>query len=98
MAEARSRSAPDRLPVGQNYETDFVVETDDAMLICEVKARGELDHQTVKVKANAAAKWCEAANEHAVANCGKPWRYLLIPDDQITGNATLSGLAARFSS
>jgi hypothetical protein len=27
----------------------------------------------------------------------KPWTYLLIPDDQITGSPTLDGLAAKFS-
>jgi type III restriction enzyme len=27
----------------------------------------------------------------------KPWTYLLIPDDQITGSATLEGLAAKFA-
>jgi type III restriction enzyme len=27
---------------------------------------------------------------------GKPWRYLLIPHDEIAENKTLAGLAARF--
>lgn len=82
---------------GENYEPDFVVETSEAMLICEVKARGELDDPVVQAKANAATKWCQAANENAVPSGGKPWRYVLIPDDQITGNATLAGLLSRFS-
>ena len=83
---------------GENYEPDFVVETTDGMLICEVKARADLDDAVVKAKASAATKWCQAANENTVPSGGKFWRYLLIPDDQITGNATLSGLASRFSS
>jgi len=81
---------------GESYEPDFVVETRATMLICEVKARNELDDATVKAKAAAATKWCKTATEHAGG--AKPWRYLLIPDDQITGSATLEGLAARFAS
>jgi type III restriction enzyme len=45
-------------------------------------------------KANAALKWCQTANAHVK---GKPWSYLLVPDDQIVGAATLAGLAAKFA-
>jgi type III restriction enzyme len=82
---------------GEGYEPDFVVEMTDRMLVCEVKARGELDVADVRAKAIAAAKWCRTATDHAPANPGKPWAYLLIPDDQIAGNATLEGLASRFA-
>ncbi len=60
-------------------------------------------------KADAAAVWCKHATAHANANgglpavpgavpaqAGKPWRYLLIPHDQIQDQMTLAGLAARF--
>jgi type III restriction enzyme len=80
---------------GDSYEPDFVVETTTAMLICEVKARNELEEPNVKAKAAAATKWCKTATKHAGG--AKPWRYLLIPDDQITGSATLDGLASKFS-
>lgn len=82
---------------GESYEPDFVVETKDRLLICEVKARNELDDPVVQGKATAATQWCAAASKHAAANPGKKWTYLLIPDDQITGAATLEGLLARFS-
>jgi type III restriction enzyme len=82
---------------GEAYEPDFVVEMTDRMLVCEVKARGELDDADVRAKATAAAKWCRTATEHVPANPGKPWAYLLIPDDQVAGNATLEGLASRFA-
>jgi type III restriction enzyme len=82
---------------GEAYEPDFVVETVDRMLVCEVKARSELDDTDVRAKATAAAKWCRTARTHAPANPGKPWTYLLIPDDQITGSATLEGLTSRFA-
>lgn len=72
-----------------------MVETKTRMLICEVKAKNELEDPTVKAKAAAATKWCKTAAQHAGG--AKPWTYLLIPDDQITGSATLDGLAAKFS-
>ena len=80
---------------GESYEPDFVVETKTRMLICEVKARNELDDADVNAKAAAATKWCTTATQHAGGT--KPWIYLLIPDDQITGSATLDGLSAKFA-
>ncbi|TFW57959.1 restriction endonuclease subunit R [Bradyrhizobium sp. MOS001] len=80
---------------GEGYWPDFVVETKTRMLICEVKAKNELEDPTVKAKAAAATKWCKTATQYAGG--AKPWTYLLIPDDQITGSATLDGLAAKFS-
>lgn len=81
---------------GESYEPDFVVETKTRMLICEVKARNELSDAVVIAKAAAATKWCKTATQHA-AGGAKPWTYLLIPDDQITGSATLDGLTAKFA-
>ena len=81
---------------GEAYEPDFVVETKTRMLICEVKARNELEDPIVKAKAAAATAWCKTANQHAGGS--KPWTYLLVPDDQITGSATLDGIAAKFAS
>jgi type III restriction enzyme len=82
---------------GEAYEPDFVVETATQMLICEVKARNELEDPTVRAKAAAATKWCKTATQHAPGGGTKPWLYLLIPDDQITGSATLEGLIAKFA-
>ena len=80
---------------GEAYEPDFVVETKTRMLVCEVKAKNELGDPLVKAKAAAATAWCKTATEHAGGT--KPWTYLLVPDDQITGSATLDGLAAKFA-
>ncbi len=80
---------------GEAYEPDFVVETKTRMLICEVKARNEMEDAVVKAKAAAATKWCKTATQYAGG--AKPWTYLLIPDDQITGSATIDGLAAKFA-
>lgn len=82
---------------GEAYEPDFVVETKTRMLICEVKARNELDDSTVKAKAAAATKWCTTATAYAPGRGAKPWTYLLIPDDQIVGSSTIEGLAAKFA-
>ncbi len=76
------------------YNPDFVVETDKAKYICEPKAANEMTDETVLAKARAAAVWCEHASKHARDHDGKPWSYLLIPDDQIRENMTLQGLAA----
>jgi len=80
---------------GEAYEPDFVVETKTRMLICEVKAKNELEDIIVRAKAAAATAWCKTATQHAGG--AKPWMYLLIPDDQILGNATVDGLVARFA-
>jgi type III restriction enzyme len=81
---------------GESYEPDFVVETAEQTLICEVKARDELNDPIVLAKANAARKWCKTANLHAVQRGAKNWAYVLIPDDQVIGSATLAGLVAKF--
>jgi type III restriction enzyme len=82
---------------GEAYEPDFVVETKDRILICEIKAEDELSDPIVQAKASAATKWCRSATEHATGNSGKPWAYLLIPDNQILANASLAGLTAKFA-
>jgi type III restriction enzyme len=45
---------------------------------------------------SAAVEWCANASAHAQSYGGKPWRYLLIPHDEIATNITLDALAARF--
>ena len=51
----------------------------------------------VLAKRDAAVKWCNNATAHAKSYGGKPWRYVLIPHDEIADNVTLDGLAARFA-
>lgn len=80
----------------ESYEPDFVAETEDAKYLCEPKRANEMDDETVRAKADAAATWCMHATAHASANGGKHWHYLLIPHDQIQEQMTLGGLAGRF--
>jgi type III restriction enzyme len=79
----------------QNYEPDFIVEAKDCNYLCEPKRSTEVEDDIVQAKAKAAVEWCKHATDHANKNEGKPWKYLLIPHDQINEQMTLSGLAAR---
>lgn len=79
----------------ESYEPDFVVEAETEKFLCEPKRANEMTDEAVLAKADAAATWCKHATTHANENGGKPWRYLLIPHDQIQAQMTLSGLAAR---
>ena len=54
------------------------------------KARNELGSDEVKAKAAAGALWCKHASAHAGAAGAKPWKYLLIPQDQVTEDKRLS--------
>ena len=77
-----------------SYEPDFVVETKTEKYLCEPKRASEVSDDIVQAKAEAAAVWCSHATDHANADSGKPWTYLLIPHDQISEQMSLSGLAA----
>lgn len=80
------------------YQPDFVAETPEAIFMVEPKARNQMEDPIVLAKKEAAIKWCTNASEHALSNGGKPWRYLLIPHDEIAENITLDALVQRFSS
>lgn len=73
------------------YVPDFVAETDSAILMVETKSRNDLQAVDVKAKAEAAARWCRHASDHAAKVGGKPWKYLLIPHDEIVESKTLAG-------
>lgn len=72
---------------------DFVVETATEILMCETKARVDLGADEVLAKADAAVRWCRDASEYSLAVGGKPWRYLLIPHDEVSDNRSLSYFA-----
>lgn len=77
---------------GEAYEPDFVVESNDASLICEIKSRNEMQDEVVRAKAKAASAWSNAA----LLVTGRKWEYLLIADDAVSGAATLAGLRASY--
>jgi type III restriction enzyme len=78
------------------YQPDFVAETVDKIYMLEPKKRTELEDHVVLAKKEAAVQWCANASAHAASCGGKPWRYVLIPHDEIVENMTLAGLAERF--
>ena len=71
------------------YVPDFVVETAHFLLMCETKARNEIGADDVKAKAEAGALWCRHASDHAARIGAKPWKYLLVPHDQVTEDKRL---------
>ncbi len=82
---------------GHPYQPDFVVETKTEKLIIEPKRRSDLNDIDVRRKAKAAILWCLIATEHhAKVNGEKPWRYVLVPHDEVQPNVTLDGLLSRF--
>jgi type III restriction enzyme len=80
----------------REYQPDFVAETVDAIYMLEPKKRTELADPIVQTKKEVAIQWCANASDHAASYGGKPWRYVLIPHDEIAENITLEGVAARF--
>jgi len=65
------------------YVPDFVAETDTCIYMAETKARGDLAAADVLAKAEAAVEWCAHATRHAQDVGAKPWKYLLIPHDEV---------------
>lgn len=80
----------------QEYQPDFVAETEDCIYMLEAKAKNQLDSAEVLAKKDSAVRWCANATEHAQSCNGKPWVYLLMPHDQIAENMTLDGLRRGF--
>lgn len=72
------------------YVPDFVVETAHYLLMVETKARNELGTDEVKAKAEAGALWCKHASDHARTHSTKPWKYLLVPHDQVTEDKSIA--------
>ena len=72
------------------YIPDFVAETDSTIFMVETKARTDINTQEVQAKATAAARWCKHASDHAATVSTKPWRYLLVPHDEIAESKRLT--------
>ena len=65
------------------YEPDFVAETNDCIYLIETKRADEIISSEVQAKAQAACKYCKYATEYTNEHGGKPWKYVLIPHDQV---------------
>jgi type III restriction enzyme len=75
------------------YIPDFVVEMDATIFMVETKARADIHTQEVQAKAAAAARWCVNASDHAANVGGKPWKYLLVPHDEVNESRRLADFA-----
>ncbi len=72
------------------YVPDFVVETESIILMAETKKRDDLKTGEVEAKAAAAVQWCRHASDFTVSVGGKPWKYLLVPHDEINESRQLT--------
>jgi type III restriction enzyme len=79
------------------YQPDFVAETADAFYMLEAKARNEMETSEVLAKREAALLWCKRTSDYGTTyDGGKPWKYALIPHDEIAENMSLAALIASF--
>lgn len=77
----------------QEYQPDFVAETESEILMIEVKSVKDLNSEEVRAKAAAAEEWCRHATTYAAQHQGKGWRYVMLPHDAIATNMSLKVLA-----
>lgn len=59
--------------------------------MAETKARKDMDADDVKAKAKAAQTWCERASSYSAEHGGKPWKYVLIPHDEVLESRQVCG-------
>jgi hypothetical protein len=55
----------------------------------ETKKRDDLKSDEVVAKASAASRWCKHASDYARSVGSKPWKYLLVPHDEIAKSKRL---------
>ena len=71
------------------------------ILMIEIKGRIDISTPVVQAKAAVASRWCKHASDYSVSAAlaarptstsvgGKPWRYLLVPHDEIVESLLLS--------
>lgn len=74
----------------KKYEPDFIVETADAIYMCETKAEKDMYAPDVQAKAKAAHEFCRQATEFTAQNNGKPWHYIIIPHTLVDRSYTFN--------
>lgn len=81
---------------GQHYVPDFLIETNDQILIVEVKGNKDINDVVVQQKAKATKNWIYHVNLLAKKVGKKNWFYIIIPHNEIKLSSTLSALISRF--
>lgn len=82
------RPAPNQFNIiwnkqGNQYEPDFIVETDDIIYMVEVKKNIDIATNEVQEKKKAGIKYCENATEYNLENNKKKWKYIIIPASEV---------------
>jgi type III restriction enzyme len=95
------RPAPNQFRIyfnnnSQRYEPDFVVETADTIYMVEIKAEGQINTDDVIKKKEAALNYCKYASEYTAQNGGKPWKYLLMPHNEVNTTNSFGFFINRF--
>lgn len=72
------------------YIPDFVAEIHSTIFMVETKAKTDINTHEVQAKAAAAVRWCKYASDHAATVGTKPWRYLLVPHDEVSESERLT--------
>jgi len=80
----------------KRYNPDFVVETNDKNYLIEIKAENEIETEIVKLKTEAAIKYCKTATELNLPRNENPWVYVLIPANEVLPQMTFEKLIADY--
>jgi len=96
------RPAPNQFRIywannSKQYYPDFVIETKDAIYLAETKASDQMIASDVVDKKKAAMKYCKLATAFTTMNKGKPWKYLLIPHDEVSQSSSFDYFVSRFN-
>ena len=96
------RPAPNQFRIywannSRRYDPDFVVETGDGIYLIETKASDQVLAADVEGKKQAALRYCKSASVFTSANEGKPWKYLLIPHDEVSQTSSFEYFISRFT-
>lgn len=82
------RPAPNQFNIiwnkyGNNYEPDFIVETNKEIIMIEIKRDSEIMTEDVQAKKKAAIEYCKHATEYNLQHSKKPWLYVIIPASEV---------------
>jgi type III restriction enzyme len=62
----------------------------------EIKAEGQINTDDVIKKKEAALNYCKYASEYTAQNGGKPWKYLLMPHNEVNTTNSFGFFINRF--
>ncbi|MGJ5715302.1 DEAD/DEAH box helicase family protein [Staphylococcus equorum] len=82
---------------GKLYQPDFIVETNEAFYILEIKGEHLLDDQDIHAKNNRAISYCKVVNNWSKNNNRKKWIFLFIPSKVIKTNFSFRYLIENYN-